>query len=78
MKLVRHHRYRGKIDAYVDNELPDQELLVVARHLDECVDCSAQARLIWNIKRVLWGAGARGHADENVEDLRVFVRNLDG
>lgn len=75
--MVRHYQTNGKLDAFVDDELPVGDGRAVLRHLAECEDCWAQARVTRNIKRVLWGVGSRTLRGDTLADLRVFVDNLD-
>src|SRR4051794_33177807 len=54
--------WRDKVDAYLDNELSEQDDLAMSRHLQSCQDCAAAAlgsrKLKLSIKRAASGAFA--------------------
>lgn len=42
---------------YIDNELPDDELVRIGEHLKTCPPCEAEHRINEKIKRMVHGAG---------------------
>ena len=51
--------WRGKLDAYLDGELPTAEAAALAAHLRECASCAADALGRVQIKRAVAAAGKR-------------------
>jgi anti-sigma factor RsiW len=51
--------WREKLDAYVDGELPPSEAAVLAKHLRDCTDCSAEVLGRVQMKRAVAVAGKR-------------------
>jgi anti-sigma factor RsiW len=51
--------WRGKLDAYLDGELPAAEAAALAAHLRECASCAADALGRVQIKRAVGAAGRR-------------------
>lgn len=44
-----------KLFAYVDKELPEEELRAIAEHLNACPPCEAERRVIERIKEMVAG-----------------------
>jgi anti-sigma factor RsiW len=53
----------GKLDAYLDGELPDSEARTLSQHLRGCSGCAAEGLLRVQQKRALQSAGRRFTAD---------------
>jgi anti-sigma factor RsiW len=51
--------WKDKLDAYVDGELPEQELAAVDEHLSTCRDCAAEAFRRMQMKRAMRAAAMR-------------------
>lgn len=51
--------WRGKLDAYVDGELPSSEASALAAHMRQCADCAADALQRVQMKRAVATAGKR-------------------
>ena len=56
--------WRPKIDAYLDNELPDAEVRDVAAHLRSCAACSSEALVRSELKRSIHLAGRKFVPDQ--------------
>src|SRR5436305_4666786 len=69
-----HQEWTGKLDAYLDGELPDSDMRQLDAHLRGCSECAAESlrRLQW--KRSIHSAGQRFVADPGFRE-RV-VKNL--
>ncbi|MGH9197506.1 MAG: zf-HC2 domain-containing protein [Acidimicrobiia bacterium] len=67
MTPLIHRQFRRSVGPFVDGELPQLMAGAVASHLDECDDCSDEARLIMRLKKSLPRlalAGKINYADE--------------
>lgn len=51
--------WRQKLDAYVDGELPSADAATLAKHLQECAECAAEALHRVQMKRAVALAGKR-------------------
>ena len=51
--------FAAKIDAYVDAELPPEEMQAMSAHLESCASCSADALRRTRLKRAVRIAGSR-------------------
>lgn len=52
-------RYRDKIEAYLDAELPEAEEQGTFRHISDCHACGLEALTLLHTKRLVKGAGMR-------------------
>ena len=59
MGRIEHHYAARRLDAYVDDELPGDDVDRVTGHVLDCVGCSAQVRFLLHVRAALLARSAR-------------------
>jgi mycothiol system anti-sigma-R factor len=62
-----------KIFAYIDKELPEEELLVMAEHLEKCGPCEAERRAFERIKEMVSGCPLEAAPDRLKDRIRSII-----
>jgi anti-sigma factor RsiW len=76
MNVAEHARIGGRIDAYLDGELPPDQRPRVAAHLRRCWRCSGYADTVTLIKHSLGTQGQRSPVSLAEARLRRLARWL--
>lgn len=64
---------RQRLSAFLDSELPSQELAEIRNHLESCTACNLEYRTLAETKRALASLGARVSRDEIERLLQTDV-----
>ncbi|MBN2176692.1 MAG: zf-HC2 domain-containing protein [Demequinaceae bacterium] len=62
-----------KIFAYIDQELPEEELRAIAEHLEICGPCEAERRAFERIKEMVSGCPLECAPDRLRERIRSII-----
>ena len=67
-----------KLFAYIDKELPEEELRVIAEHLEVCGPCEAERRAFERIKEMVSGCPLEVAPDRLKDRVRSIITEAKG
>lgn len=76
MGALHHRLWQGRLQGFVDGELPPARAARVRAHVADCPDCAAELELLHRMKGALGRLGTRYAGEAAVERLRRRAEHL--